>query len=378
MKILLGVPEYPPYNIWGWWEVFKNLAEWYLKMWHEVVVVYWYYKTNTWNEKLQEYYDENWIKYIQVPEIPYPKKLPFLRTVMPCNITSFLKLKKILKEEKIDSAHLHWYGHLFIDLLARLCVKYNIKYVFTNHWYPKIPFQKWFLVKIIWQTYMKLVWEFINRNANVITCVSEFTKSEYVNFNNKVHVVTNGVNLPPDYSNEELLTLRKNFPVDKKIILSVWRITEYKWFQFVVEQLDKIPDYIYLIIWEDQWYKDKIQELAKKHNVFDRIYFIWKIDNKFVNLYYKISDFVIIPSLVESFGLIWLEALINKKIVIHSWIQWLNYLDKSINAYNFRSSYKEIIKLLNSNLSYQEETFCDKYYRSNIINSYIWYLKNNN
>jgi glycogen synthase len=43
MKILLGVPEYPPHNIGGGGEIFRQLAKNYLELGHEVVVVYGYY-----------------------------------------------------------------------------------------------------------------------------------------------------------------------------------------------------------------------------------------------------------------------------------------------------------------------------------------------
>jgi len=49
MKILLGVPEYPPYNVGGGGEVFKKIAEGFRALGHEVIVLYGYYNTKSLN-----------------------------------------------------------------------------------------------------------------------------------------------------------------------------------------------------------------------------------------------------------------------------------------------------------------------------------------
>jgi glycogen synthase len=46
MKILLCVPEYPPYHIGGGGEVYKNLAEYYHDQGNQVVVVYGFYPSH--------------------------------------------------------------------------------------------------------------------------------------------------------------------------------------------------------------------------------------------------------------------------------------------------------------------------------------------
>lgn len=80
MRILLGVPEFPPHHI-GWWgAVFEALAHEYVKLWHEVMVVYGNYDTRTWFEKIKEYFKDG-IYFVQVPLIPTPGFLPFLKTV---------------------------------------------------------------------------------------------------------------------------------------------------------------------------------------------------------------------------------------------------------------------------------------------------------
>ena len=137
MKILLGVPEYPPYHIGGGGEVFKNLAENYKELGYEIVVVYGYYPTNSWNENIKEWTDKKGIKFYQIPEIPYPKSMPFLRTVMPCNLKAWLKLRKIVKKENPDVAHLHGYGLLFVNILSKILYKLKTKYIFTIHGYPE-------------------------------------------------------------------------------------------------------------------------------------------------------------------------------------------------------------------------------------------------
>jgi glycogen synthase len=95
MKILLAVPEYPPYHIGGGGEVYKNLAENYSKLGHDVVVIYGYYPSKSWFFNIKVY-EKNNIKFYQIPEIPHPKNYPFLRTVMPPNLNSFWNCSIIL------------------------------------------------------------------------------------------------------------------------------------------------------------------------------------------------------------------------------------------------------------------------------------------
>jgi glycosyltransferase involved in cell wall biosynthesis len=375
MKILLGVPEYPPYNIGGGGEVFKNLAENYKKLGHDVVVVYGYYPTKSWFENIKEYTDENGIKFYQVPEIPYPKSMPFLKTVMPPNVKAIFKLKSIIQKEKPDIAHLHGYGHLLMDIMSINLSNLKIDFIFTNHGYPSIPYQKKFPIPQIWNLYKLLLGENINKKAKIITCVSGFTKSQYQKYSNKLFVVYNGIDTTyREFSLSDVNNTKKDLNIiNKKILLSVGRITEYKGFQDVIDVLDRLSDnYIYIIIGPDQDYKEILEKIINEKKI-NRVIFLGRIERNIMDMFYQLSDIVIIPSRVESFGLVGLEALKNKKIVISSGVQGLKYLSKSENNYVYKNK-EDMLRLIKSNPAYKSEEFTSNFNWIKIAVQYMDYL----
>jgi hypothetical protein len=58
MKILLGVPEYPPFNVGGGGEVFKKIAEGFRDAGNEVVVIYGFYGSSSILDSI-EYYTQD-------------------------------------------------------------------------------------------------------------------------------------------------------------------------------------------------------------------------------------------------------------------------------------------------------------------------------
>lgn len=373
MKILLIVPEYPPYHIGGGGEVFKSLAENYKKLGHDVVVIYGYYPTKSWWEDIKKYTDENGIKFYQIPEIPFPESMPFLKTVMPPNIKAYLKLRKIIQKERPDIAHLHGYGHFYIDYSGIICNKFKIKFIFTNHGYPKIPYFKGKPVIIIWNIYKKLLGEKLNKNAYKITCVSEFTKKEYSSkYFNKLVIIPNGIELDyKKYDENEINMLKEHLGIEyEKVLLSVGRITEYKGFQDVLNILDQISNVKYLIIGGNQDYKKELEYIIENKNIKNKVIFIGKVENNRLDFFYQVSDVVIIPSKVESFGLVGLEALRNKKCVISSGVQGLKYLKDSKNVYEYKIQ-QDLINLIKQDLIYMPENFIKNFEWQSIARLYL-------
>ena len=78
MKILLLVPEYPPYHIGGGGIVYENLALHLTKFGQNVVVVWGYYPSASFFDRV-EYYEEDKIKFYKIPEIPVLFSKPFLK-----------------------------------------------------------------------------------------------------------------------------------------------------------------------------------------------------------------------------------------------------------------------------------------------------------
>jgi glycosyltransferase involved in cell wall biosynthesis len=378
MKILLWVPEYPPHHIGWWWEVYKSLAEWYLKEWHEVVVIYGYYKAK-WFEKLKRYY-KNWIIFYQVPEIPYPKRFPFLKTVMPIWIINYFRLKKIIKKEKIDVAHLHWYWLFFINQIAKLLRELNKKYIFTIHWYPETQNKIWWFIKKIWGFYVKEIMNQTLTRAYSITGVSNFIVKDKRNiFKNKSIIIYNWINLLEYKNINNNLDIRKinKIWVWNKIIFSMWRLSEMKWFQNIIKKIWKYEELFktkvyYLIAWLDDWYKKELLKIIKENNYEDRVIFVWFLDLEEKKQYLKQCDVFAIPSLWEPFGLVWLEGMIYNKVILTTNIWGLKEVLKN---YENKILLNDLEWLVKSNMNDFKMNEVSMFSWNNIVKQYLQLMK---
>lgn len=323
MKILLGAPEYPPYHIWGWGPVFEALANEYKKLWHEVMVVYGYYPTKTWFEKIKQY-ERDRIQYVQVPLLPTPKYLSFLKTVLPTYPRNLPKIKKIIKNFNPNLAHLHWYGLLFINQLAKVIQKQNIRYIYTLHGAPVSADKKWWIIQKVYNLYKKTWWKNILDHAKDITAVSQYTIDNFKEFHpykDRIRVVNNGI-YPEDFQRKINYNIydKYNLPKDATIYLSIGRIEWIKGFDQFIKMIPKLVeegvDVRYFIAWRDNWYKKTLDELAKKLGIEDRVYYLGFIawDDKLSAL--QNANYMIISSHTESFGLTALEAMASWLIPI--------------------------------------------------------------
>jgi glycosyltransferase involved in cell wall biosynthesis len=387
MKIILAVPEYPPFRIGGGGIVFENLAREYSNLGHEVHVIYGYYPTRSWSENISKF-QKNRINFIQVPLIPTHPKLAVLNTVLPALPQNARQIPNIIKEIAPDVVHIHGYGHFLMDQIGKICKEQKIPYLFTNHGYPKVPLQKPFPIKQIWQMYCKFRGENLNQNAAAISCVSRFTASEYSEqfgelYNPKLSVISNGINIEKTIINSEtqnsqsyiLNKVLESFQIKPKIILSVGRIAPYKGFKDIIQLLPSNPDILYIIAGKSGDFAEELITLSEALNVANRVVFLGEKSEVELAFWYTNCDLVVIPSSVESFGLVGLEALKYNKVVIHSGVQGLVYLNDSINAYNYNSDILELNSLLQKELNYKDEDFISKFKWSSIALQYLKILQ---
>lgn len=291
------------------------------------MVIYGYYPTKSWWEEIKEYTDENNIKFYQIPEIPFPKSMPLLKTVMPPNIKAWLKLKKIIKNERPDIAHLHGYGFILVSVLADVLHKFRIKYIYTLHGSPVSPDKMGGFIKFGFNIYKIMLGNSTLRNTYKMTAVSEYTKTfqEFKKYKNNIIVINNGIDLIKFKYNKNEVSIYSRYlhPGDNKeyiICLSLGRIEWLKGFQYFI---DGLPNLIedgfnikYFIAGTDNGYKNEIDELIKKYKLENNVFYLGHLNfdqklNALAN-----CDYIIVPSIVENFPAVPLEALAMKKIPI--------------------------------------------------------------
>jgi glycogen(starch) synthase len=105
--------------------------------------------------------------------------------------------------------------------------------------------------------------------------------------------------------------------VDPKSIISVGRLDKQKGFQDVIKALPSLPDYHYTIIGEgsDRGY---LEDLAKKHQVSDRVHLVGSKTPEEIMEYYQTAGLFVLPSRTEGFGLSVVEAMAAEVPVITS------------------------------------------------------------
>lgn len=321
MKILLAVPEYPPHHIGGGAEAYMQLARHYTQFGHTVTVAYGYYPNKSLFSGITESESEG-VYFLQIPEIPYPRSKPFLRTAMPMTSRAKSLLIKHIQSTKYDVAHLHGYGWPFTNSVASMCNKYKIPYLFTIHGYPESQ-NKNFLYKKIWSLFIERQTRFTLQNAKKITCVSDYIRQDLRNIcQEKSHTIYAGIDASQFKENRADIDIRTLHSILKEetVIYSLGRISEMKGFQEIIKLLPLLKRRgiiaKYIIAGDDEGYKSTLKSLAKKLNVSDSVIFTGFHNHETKIQYIQQCDFFGIPSLREPFGLVALEgASLNKPIL---------------------------------------------------------------
>lgn len=322
------IPEYPPHHIGGGGIVYKNLI-YHLKTYNMDISVIWgYYKSRSLLNRVEKYKHDD-VTFYKIPEIPYPMSNQYLRTAMPPNSFGLMAIPKIIMNEKPDIAHLHGYGLPLMNIAAFWCRHYKVPYVFTIHGYPKTP-QKKLLFNILWRSYEKLIMQPTLDNAKIITCVSKWVAKDSrlstFRSRDKVRVVYNGIDTKEflevlDKSGSDIRSIL-NLPRHSIILCSIGRIAKMKGFQLVIKALPQLleryssKNICYVIIGEDEGYKNELQKLATELGVQDNLIFTGFLNGNVRFGIIQKCDVFIVPSLWEPFGLTALEGLAMKKVVV--------------------------------------------------------------
>lgn len=314
MKIALITPEYPPFTIGGGGQVYQNLALEYAKT-HQVVVIYSLYQSSI-TSKIRVF-KQGKVKFYEIPLLPTPKFLPFLKIRMPLNPFLIDQIKTILATEQPDVAHLHGYGFPFIDLMAWLLKRQQIPYLLTVHGWPIKQNLSNSVIKKSFNFYLDRISSQSLKNAQKLSTVSQFLKDQLPKFLQlKTEVIYNGFISPTKAKQKIDLHQLYQLPKDKKIILSLGRLAQIKGFQEVILKLKRISNYVYLIAGEDEGYKSELERLISLHHLQGRVKFIGYLRETEKNQHLQAADVIAIPSLIEGFGLVALEAAFYHKPII--------------------------------------------------------------
>ena len=151
--------------------------------------------------------------------------------------------------------------------------------------------------------------------------------------------------------------LKKN--KGKKIMLYVGRVHESKGNQYVIKAIKDL-DIHFLIAGKDAGYSDFLKELAKKEGIANKVTLLGMVSDSELEELYALTDFFILFSSWEGFGLVVIEAMNAEKPVIVSDRGSLPLLVKD-NQTGFIVKYEDVgeltkkIKLLSEDDKFRKE-----------------------
>jgi glycosyltransferase involved in cell wall biosynthesis len=212
------------------------------------------------------------------------------------------EIENLVKKEGIDLIHLH---QRFYYNISKACIKtkkkFNIPLIYSIHDPSPIHVENLFL-RNLGIFYDKIWGKNLIKNSDALIAGSKFTEDEIrknLNCKKDIHIIPYGV----DTSLFRPLNLKK-----EKTILSVGRLTPEKGFKYLIEAFriisKKHPEYKLVIVGTGP----ELENLKKISNNLN-VEFLHNVkDQELVELYNKSALFAL-PSMLEGFGLVVLEAL---------------------------------------------------------------------
>lgn len=366
-KILIVTPFFiPAYSYWWIVKVAYDHARELVKRWYNVTVI----TTDVLDsknrvKKLIENID--WIKIIRFKNISnYMAK--FHNVYLP------IWFKKRIKDniKDFDIVHMHDFFTYLNIATANYCRVYNVKYYIQPHWSANYNPERWksFIKKIFFMLFGKV----LLKNAHGIIAVSESEKKDmyYLWNKEKISVIYNGIDFSElDYAlkritNKEFNDFLWKYKIEnKKIILSIGRLSFVKRFDklinFIKPFLQKNKEYILLIVWPDEWEKEKLQNIISKEWLDNSIILTWWLYWNDKYIVYKISNLFSLLSDSEAWSMTIIEAIyFNLPLLLSPWCHF-EFIHDNISIIDSQSQFEKWLNKLLSQKHIYDENFRQKF-----------------
>jgi 1,4-alpha-glucan branching enzyme len=337
MRILLVSPEYPPHHIGGGGVVVQSLARTLLRKGHKVTVVAGYHPTKSFFERVKSTNDCG-VRVFWLPLLPTPVVSFQLKTIMPPNVFSLAFLSELLVGNQYDVINIHGYGHFLNDFVALIGKLLSKSYVATIHGIPKQPGRQAGMLGAIFWIYHRTLGRVFLGSATAITAVSRHTAQDTIihgGDSKKIVVIPNGVDFEAfaNPSISGLSAVRRRYKLEgRTVLLGVGRLSEAKGFQFLLRSMPRIlkevPNAYLVIAGADGGYRSKLMKIIDDLDLNDCVELAGEVNEDIKIALYSVAEVVVIPSIVEPFGMVALEALSAGKPTVASDIEGLSEIFK--------------------------------------------------
>ena len=231
---------------------------------------------------------------------------------MKFNPIFILRLFSLIKKEKPDILHCHLFHANFLGrIFGKISgVPLIISTIHSDNFGGKL---RYYLLKIT---------DSLN---DVTVAVSQKIKEDLIKRKispeHKIKVVYNGTKEGRMVAESDIQKTKRDLSIDNNspIILSVGRLNPIKGHIYLIEAMEllkiKYPNFKLLLI-GDGPERENLENKTKQLCLSENILFLGEIRE--IDIYYKLADIFVLPSVNEGFGLALIEAMSNRLLVVAS------------------------------------------------------------
>ncbi len=270
-------------------------------------------------------------------------------------LLSFFPLYFLLKKEQPKKIVLHLITSLPLTLLYLF--KFKSDFILRISGYPKLNIIR------------KFFWNSVSKKLKFVTCPTLDLKKDLENLNlfdsSNLHYLPDAIIEIKNLKKKPKLPIDFNLSKNKKVVLSVGRLTKQKNFSYLIEEFSDFlkvnNDYVMFILGEGED-KAKLNRLINDKGLEEKIFLLgFKKD---VYSFMRNSEIFILSSLWEEVGFVMIEAAICNSYIISSDCPNgpKEFLNNGKNGILFKNnSKKALLKgLINYSRLDKEKIFADK------------------
>jgi len=307
VRILVVAPEWPPNVVGGGGLVFETIAKYLATSGHGVTVMHGDH-TNSNPLSAPQIFTSGDLEFIRVPLIPTPRRLAWLKTAMPPTPPAAHAVGKILRRMRWDVAHLHGVGFPLTDGVARRLHRVGIPYVFTVHGIPHSPLHRGRVAAGALRAYLRHSTEATLRHAARISAVSSPLLRD------PLLPISRGIVIPNGIANAEAVDdVDHRIPRSPAQIVSIARLSRNKGLDLAIAAVRELArrgiSVRYDLYGADGGDEAELRRLASAIRMPHAVRFRGSFAPAERSKIFASSDALIVPSRVEAFGLVALEAL---------------------------------------------------------------------
>ena len=173
---------------------------------------------------------------------------------------------------------------------------------------------------------LDLMIKFVLKTADALIAPSKLVAVEAIKAGaipSRIHIIPNGVNIHKFNSsvNGDIVRKKLGIKPEEHVVLTMSRFHPKKGYQFLVKAIPIVikehPETKFIFCGKGPE-KEKIANMVKSLGISKNVVFAGFVDEDNKPMYYAMADVFVLPSLVESAGIVILEALASGKPVIAS------------------------------------------------------------